>query len=62
MNKTQNEFCQIESNGFDFMAYGGVGLSEPDFRGYGGGLGYNWGPAALDFFYQYAKLINMIGY
>mgnify|MGYP000333151891 CR=1 FL=1 len=62
-----------DSEGFDVMAYGGVGFSKKGFRGYGGaglfsdkwssqgnsesisgiqlggGLGYNWGPAALDF-------------
>ena len=66
-------FSAIESSGFDVMAYGGVGLSKPGFRGYGGagffsdkwsgfsdsksfsgiqaggGVGYNWGPVALDF-------------
>ena len=68
-----DDFSAFESNGFDLMAYGGVGLSKKGFRGYGGGgffsdkwdvfegnetfsgvqfgggLGYNWGPAALDF-------------
>jgi hypothetical protein len=68
-----DELSSFESTGFDLMAYGGVGLAEPGFRGYGGagffsdewslssdtesfsgiqfggGLGYNWGPAALDF-------------
>ena len=68
-----DDFSAIESDGFDLMAYGGVGLSKKGFRGYGGagffsdkwsalgenetmsgfqlggGLGYNWGPAALDF-------------
>ena len=68
-----DDFSAIESSGFDVMAYGGVGLSKPGFRGYGGagfysdkwsfpsgsksfsgiqlggGLGYNWGPVALDF-------------
>ena len=68
-----DDFSAVESSGFDMMAYGGVGLSKPGFRGYGGagffsdkwkftqfsksfsgiqlggGLGYNWGPVALDF-------------
>ncbi len=68
-----DDFSSVKSKGFDVMAYGGVGLSEPGFRGYGGagfysdkwslpigsesfsgvqlggGLGYNWGPVALDF-------------
>ena len=68
-----DDYSVLESKGFDMMAYGGVGLSEKGFRGYGGagffsdkwdsrnnsesfsgiqvggGLGYNWGPAALDF-------------
>ncbi|MDO6618777.1 outer membrane beta-barrel protein [Shewanella sp. 6_MG-2023] len=68
-----DDFSDLESSGFDLMAYGGVGLAEKGFRGYGGagffsdewsisnesesfsgiqfggGLGYNWGPAALDF-------------
>lgn len=68
-----DDFSAIESDGFDLMTYGGVGLSKKGFRGYGGagffsdkwsalgenetmsgfqlggGLGYNWGPAALDF-------------
>ena len=68
-----DDYNAVESEGFDLMAYGGVGLSEKGFRGYGGagffsdkwsaqhesesssglqfggGLGYNWGPAALDF-------------
>ncbi|WP_372761554.1 outer membrane beta-barrel protein [Pseudoalteromonas sp.] len=68
-----DEYSEIESDGFDIMAYGGVGFSKKGFRGYGGagffsdkwsalnesesmsgfqlggGLGYNWGPAALDF-------------
>ena len=67
------DFSAVESDGFDFMIYGGTGLAEPGFRGYGGvgffsdkwsvssvdesfsgiqfggGLGYNWGPVALDF-------------
>ena len=73
------------------MAYGGVGLSKPGFRGYGGagfysdkwnlpmgsesfsgiqfggGLGYNWGPVALDFVLtlrqadKYADYINESG-
>lgn len=68
-----DDYSALESAGFDLMAYGGIGLSKPGFRGYGGagvfsdkwsasgesesfsgiqfggGLGYNWGPAALDF-------------
>lgn len=68
-----DDFSAVDSKGFDAMVYGGVGLSEKGFRGYGGGgffsdkwsvsdesdsfsgiqfgggLGYNWGPAALDF-------------
>ncbi|WP_159817392.1 outer membrane beta-barrel protein [Colwellia sp. 20A7] len=66
-----DDYYAVESEGFDLMAYGGVGFSKKGFRGYGGagffsdersdqsesisgfqlggGLGYNWGPAALDF-------------
>ena len=31
-----DDFSAIESDGFDLMAYGGVGLSKKGFRGYGG--------------------------
>lgn len=68
-----DDFSSVDSQGFDLMAYGGVGLAKKGFRGYGGagffsdkwsfsgrdesfsgiqaggGIGYNWGPAALDF-------------
>lgn len=67
------KFSAFENEGYDLMAYGGVGLTRKGFRGYGGaglfseewshssqtesyssfqlggGLGYNWGPVALDF-------------
>lgn len=67
-----DEVSELESTGFDLMAYGGTGLSRPGFKAYGGagifsdkwsisgvsesfsgiqfggGLGYNWGPVALD--------------
>jgi hypothetical protein len=68
-----DDFSNLDSEGYDLMAYGGVGFSKKGFRGYGGagffsdkwsfdpqndtfsgfqvggGLGYNWGPVALDF-------------
>ncbi|MBL4765739.1 MAG: hypothetical protein JKX67_10770 [Colwellia sp.] len=68
-----DDYSAVESKGVDLMIYGGTGLAESGFRGYGGvgffsdewsfsskdesfsgiqlggGLGYNWGPVALDF-------------
>jgi hypothetical protein len=73
----EDDLNNLESKGYDLMAYGGVGFAKKGFRGYGGaglfsdewsiknagyssevsfsgfqvggGLGYNWGPVALDF-------------